>query len=87
MPEPDAARLTDMGIRAPARPAEGERSAVRGYSAQYRVAAELIYAALLDGDLEWIQVADPDAGRVDDVQVGRTGRVSTYQIKWGEYES
>jgi len=84
MPEPDAARLTDMGIRAPARPAEGERSAVRGYSAQYRVAAELIYAAVLDGDLEWIRVADPDAGRVDDIQVGRTGRVDAYQIKWGE---
>jgi len=46
-----------MGVRATARPAEGEWNAVRGYSAQYRVAAELIYAALLDGDLEWIRVA------------------------------
>ena len=68
------------------RPAEGERSATRGYSAQYRIAAELIYAALLDGDLEWIRVADPEAGRVDDIQVGRTGRIDAYQIKWGEYE-
>ena len=68
------------------RPAEGERSAARGYSAQYRIAAELIYAALLEGDLEWIRVADPEAGRVDDIQVGRTGRVDAYQIKWGEYE-
>lgn len=71
---------------AQARPAEGERSAVRGYSAQYRIAAELIYALLLDGDLEWIRVADPEAGRVDDIQVGQTGRVDAYQIKWSEYE-
>lgn len=49
-----------MGAQAPARPAEGERNAIRGYSAQYRIAAELILAALLDGHLEWIRVADPE---------------------------
>lgn len=75
-----------MGGLTSARPAEGERSAARGYAAQYRIAAELIYAALLNGDLEWIRVADPEAGRVDDIQVGRTGRTDAYQIKWGEYE-
>ena len=68
------------------RPAEGERRAVRGYSAQYRVAAQLIYAALVDGNLEWVRIADPDAGRVDDVQIGRRDRVDAYQVKWGEYE-
>lgn len=67
-------------------PADGERRAVRGYSAQYRVAAELIYDALLDGTLEWVRLADPDAGRVDDIQIARPGRLDAYQIKWGEYE-
>lgn len=78
---------SDSGIgRAAPPPADGERNAVLGYSAQYRIAAELIYTALLGGDLEWIRVADPDAGRVDDIQIGRTGRTDAYQVKWGEYE-
>lgn len=78
--------VTDGIARAQARPAEGERSAVQGYSAQYRIAAELIHAALLEGDLDWVRVADPEAGRVDDIQIGRTRRVDAYQVKWGEYE-
>lgn len=66
-------------------PADGERRAILGYSNQYRVAAKLIYQALNEGDLEWIRVADPDAGRVDDIQIGRTGRVDAYQVKWSDY--
>lgn len=54
-----------------------------GYSAQYRIAAELIYDALLTGKLEWIALADPDVGRVDDIQVATPGRVDAYQVKWG----
>ena len=71
---------------AKARPADGERNAILGYSAHYHIAAELIHAALVAGDLEWIRVADPEAGRVDDIQIGRPGRLDAYQIKWGEYE-
>lgn len=67
-------------------PSEGERSAIRGYSAQYTVAATIIYDALLVGDLEWIHVADPEAGRLDDLIVARPGRLDAYQIKWHEYE-
>lgn len=67
-------------------PSSGERRAVRGYAAQYRVAAEIIYDALLEGDLEWVRVADPEAGRIDDVQLARTARLDAYQIKWSEYE-
>lgn len=67
------------------RPADGERRAARGYSAQYRVAAELIYDALLLGDLEWIRVADPEAGRVDDIQIARPGKLDAYQVKWAEF--
>lgn len=63
-------------------PAEGERNAARGYSAQYLVAAGLVYDALLDGRLEWLALADPEAGRVDDLQVATPGRLDAYQVKW-----
>jgi hypothetical protein len=62
----------------------GERAAIVGYSAQYRIAAEQIYAALLIGQLEWIALADPAAGRVDDIQVATPSKIDAYQIKWGE---
>lgn len=62
----------------------GERAAIVGYSAQYFIAAEQIYAALLAGQLEWIALADPAAGRVDDIQVATPGKIDAYQIKWGE---
>lgn len=63
-------------------PGEGERRAMAGYVPQYDIAGVLILEALLDG-LEWIRVADPRAGRVDDVQYGTAGRVDGYQVKWG----
>lgn len=62
----------------------GERAAIIGYSAQYRIAAELIYSALVAEELEWIALADPNAGRVDDIQVATSGRLDAYQVKWGE---
>lgn len=62
----------------------GERAAVIGYSAQYRIAAELIYAALVEQHLEWIALADPDAGRLDDIQIATAGRLDAYQVKWGQ---
>ncbi|NWB09064.1 hypothetical protein HX862_14220 [Pseudomonas sp. D5002] len=63
-------------------PASGERAAGVGYVAQYRIAADLIYDALLAGKLEWIALADPDAGRVDDIQFATPGRIDAYQVKW-----
>lgn len=62
----------------------GERAAIVGYSAQYLIAAEQIYTALLEGQLEWVALADPAAGRVDDIQIGTPGKIDAYQIKWGE---
>jgi hypothetical protein len=35
--------------------------------------------------LQWIRVADPEAGRVDDLQICIPNRVDAYQIKWSEY--
>ena len=67
--------------RRPTAPAEGERRAVGGYGNQYRVAGLIILDAI-DRDLEWIRVADPTAGRVDDIQVATTGRVDGHQVKW-----
>jgi hypothetical protein len=64
--------------------ASGERAAIVGYSAQYLIAAEQIYTALLAGQLEWIALADPEAGRVDDIQVATPDKIDAYQIKWGE---
>lgn len=62
----------------------GERAAIIGYSAQYRIAAEIIYSALVAEELEWIALADPDAGRLDDIQVATPDRLDAYQVKWGE---
>lgn len=35
--------------------------------------------------MEWVRVADPEAGRVDDLQIARTARVDGYQVKWKQY--
>lgn len=66
-------------------PAEGERRAICGYYPQYRVSAYLILRALRDGNLQWIRVADPEASRVDDLQIGTHVRVDAFQIKWSQY--
>ena len=67
------------------RPAEGERRAISGYSGQYNVAAAVILSGLRERGLQWIRVADPEAGRVDDLQVGSDGRVDAYQVKWSQF--
>jgi len=67
------------------KPAEGERIATSGYRHQYLVSADLVIKALSTRRLEWIRVADPEAGRVDDIQIGTTGRVDAYQVKWTQY--
>jgi len=67
------------------RPSDGERSAASGYRAQYLIGASIILNSLRNGDLEWIRVADPDIGRVDDLQVATTARVDAYQVTWEQY--
>ena len=67
-------------------PASGERRAMRAFTAQYRVAATLTLDALLEGDLEWIRLVDPDAGRLDDIIIARPRRLDAYQVKWESYE-
>lgn len=73
--------------RKPTPPAEGERRAIRGYSFQYSSGAALIRSALTEGYLGWVRVADPKAGRLDDLQIGRDLRVDAFQMKGSEYSA
>ena len=66
-------------------PALGERRAMSGYVPQYEVAASIVFRHLRDGTLKWVRVADPEAGRVDDLQVGSESRVDGFQVKWGQF--
>ncbi len=63
-------------------PSEGERSAIIGYHNQYTVATLLIYNGLIDRTLKKLILVDPEAGRVDDIQILTGNRLDAYQIKW-----
>ena len=65
-------------------PSEGERRALVGFSPQYRLAALLALRALERG-LEAVRLLDPDAGRVDDIQLYKSNRIDAYQVKWEQY--
>lgn len=66
-------------------PAEGERVARIGYEAQDKRAANLIYDFIIKGRLEWFKIADPKAGRIDDIQIATTdGELHAFQVKWAE---
>jgi len=66
-------------------PAEGERRAITGYYPQYLISASVIIQNLREENLQWIRVADPEAGRVDDLQIGTQSRVDAFQVKWSQY--
>lgn len=66
-------------------PAEGERRAAGGYHPQWLAAARITLTALASGELEWVRIADPEAGRVDDFAIGTSTRVHGYQVKWARY--
>src|SRR5712691_3838018 len=65
-------------------PAEGERRAIGGYYPQYRIAACLTLRSLREESLQWIRIADPKAGRVDDFQIGSQSRIDAFQVKWSQ---
>ena len=52
-----------------------------GYRAQYYVSACVIVHNIREHGLEWIRIADPQAGHVDDLVIGTHGRVDAYQDK------
>lgn len=63
-------------------PGEGERNAMVGYVGQYQLAAQRTLAALYDGELGRVLLADVRAGQIDDFQIGRPNRVDAHQVKW-----
>lgn len=66
-------------------PAAGERRAIGGYQPQYRVTAALILERLRDSSLEWVRLADQEAGRLDDAQIATPGRLDALQVKWSRF--
>ena len=77
-----------MSILKRTRPSgDGERAAISGYRPQYEVAASIILHHLRKGTLEWIKLADPDAGAIDDFQIATSGRLDAYQVKWSQYST
>lgn len=62
--------------------AKGERAAMGGYMPQFDEFAKLVYINLINGNLEWIKVADPKAGKLDDIQFSTSTEVHAYQVKW-----
>ncbi|AOE85923.1 AAA family ATPase [Pseudomonas sp. TCU-HL1] len=66
-------------------PGEGERRAQRGYTRQYRAAGAAIYDGLDRGDLQWVGLADRNAGIADDVVLGYPGRVIGHQFKTSQF--
>ncbi|MCZ2812019.1 hypothetical protein O2W15_11295 [Modestobacter sp. VKM Ac-2979] len=64
-------------------PAEGERRAAIGFAGQYGLAARIVYDRL--STLEWIHLADPDAGIADDFQFKAGATRHALQVKWAQY--
>ncbi|MFA0834927.1 MAG: ATP-binding protein [Methanobacterium formicicum] len=64
------------------KPGDGERRAIGGYLPQYVVSSSIILNKLRNKDLQWIKVADPEAGRVDDLQISNQSRLDAFQVKW-----
>ncbi|MXX27150.1 MAG: ATP-binding protein, partial [Caldilineaceae bacterium SB0668_bin_21] len=64
--------------------ATGEQHALRGYRWQYDHIAALVYDALYEQDFVSLRLADPSAGRVDDLVLERLDRIDAYQFKSAE---
>lgn len=64
-------------------PSDGERNALVGYSAQFMLAAKVVYRYV--PTLQWIRVADPSAGVADDFQFVAAGRRHALQVKWSQF--
>ncbi|MFC9470974.1 hypothetical protein ACFTS5_02195 [Nocardia sp. NPDC056952] len=63
-------------------PSKGEVAALVGFGGQFELAARIVLAKL--ATLEWIRVADPNAGIADDFQFQSGGRRHALQVKWSQ---
>lgn len=59
----------------------GEISAIIGYNKQYEVCAIEIYEELLNNNLEWVEFASNNAGKLDDVLIGCKSYIKAFQVK------
>lgn len=62
--------------------ARGERAAISGYLPQFDEFAWFVYLNLINKNLEWIRVADPQAKKLDDIQYSTYSELHAYQVKW-----
>jgi hypothetical protein len=62
--------------------AAGERAAMGGYVPQFNEFARFAYRELVNNNLEWIKIADPEAEKLDDIQYATRNEVHAYQVKW-----
>ncbi|MEV6059881.1 ATP-binding protein [Nocardia asteroides] len=63
-------------------PSKGEVSAIVGFGGQFDLAARIVIAKI--STLEWIRVADPEAGVADDFQFKAGARRYGLQVKWSQ---
>ncbi len=68
------------------KPAEGDRIDIGGKLPQFDVFAKFAYRELVYDNLTWIRVADPKAGKVDDVLYSTNAEIHGYQLKWSNKE-
>ncbi|MEI9943299.1 MAG: ATP-binding protein [Chitinophagaceae bacterium] len=61
----------------------GEVAAIMGYEFQYSIFATEIYNALLNdkNQIEWIEFASNNAGKIDDVLIGLENSILAFQVK------
>ncbi|MDY3318731.1 ATP-binding protein [Riemerella anatipestifer] len=59
----------------------GEISAIIGYNKQYEICAIEIYQELLNNNLEWVEFASNNAGKLDDVLIGCKNYIKAFQVK------
>jgi hypothetical protein len=61
----------------------GEVAAIAGYGFQYSIFATEIYNTLLDNNrqIEWIEFASSEAGKLDDILIGLKDSILAFQVK------
>lgn len=59
----------------------GEVAAISGYNFQYELFATELYNCLLNYEIEWVEFASSNFGKLDDVLIGLDKKVIAYQIK------
>lgn len=62
--------------------AKGERAAMGGYLPQFDEFAWFVYLNLINKELEWIRISDPEAKKLDDIQYSTHSEIHAYQVKW-----